>query len=43
LKGDIESQFSSTILEKAIKDVITSCGIPETALFNDGTKHSCKV
>lgn len=30
-------------LESAIKAIITRCGVPETALFDDGVDHRCKV
>jgi hypothetical protein len=43
LTGDIKPQFDSATLEKAIKGVITSRGLPETALLNDGDIRGCRV
>ena len=43
LKGDIRPQFDSATLRRAITEVITSRGISEAALLNDGVKRSCRV
>lgn len=42
-KGNTKPQFDSATLEKAIKQVITGRGIPETAKLNDGVKRGCRV
>jgi hypothetical protein len=42
-KGSIKTQFDSAKLESAIKKVITSRGISEVDLFNDGTNRGCRV
>ncbi|KAF2741815.1 FabD/lysophospholipase-like protein [Sporormia fimetaria CBS 119925] len=41
--GNITAKFDSQLLQKAIKQVLTSRGLPETALFDDGVERSCKV
>jgi len=43
LMGDIKPQFDSATLERAINEVITSCGVQETALLDDGVVRSCRV
>ena len=43
LKGNIKPQFDSATLGRAIRGVITSRGISETALLNDGVMRGCRV
>ena len=43
LKGGIKPQFDSVTLRRAIKGVITSRGISEAALLNDGVMRGCRV
>ncbi|KAF4633228.1 hypothetical protein G7Y89_g4890 [Cudoniella acicularis] len=43
IRGRTKPRFDSTKLEIAIKQVITSRGVSENALFNDGTDRNCNV
>lgn len=43
LKGFIKPQFDSATLERAIKRVIASRGISETAELNDGAQRDCRT
>ncbi len=42
-RGKIKARFDSLRLESAIKKVITSRGLSEADLFNDGTARGCRV
>lgn len=42
-RGKIKAQFNSARLESAIKEIITSRGLPEAVFFNDGTTRGCRV
>jgi hypothetical protein len=41
--GNIKAQFDSGKLESAIEKVITSRGLSQADLFNDGTVRGCRV
>ncbi|PVI04734.1 phospholipase, patatin family protein, partial [Periconia macrospinosa] len=43
LAGDVNPQFDSATLERAIRGVIASRGISETAWLNDGVQRGCKT
>lgn len=43
LNGKVKAQFDSAKLEKAIRETIAKCDIPETALFNDGIARGCRT
>jgi len=39
--GDIKSRFKSNALRTAITKVVTDCGLPADAKFNDGQHRDC--
>ena len=43
LKGKVTGRFDSAKLEKAIRETIAKCNIPETALLNDGIERRCRT
>jgi hypothetical protein len=42
-RGNTKAQFDSARLKSAIEKVITSCGLYQADLFNDGTARGCRV
>ena len=43
VKGKIQGRFDSDELERAVKDVIKTQGVPEDALLKDDPETACKV
>ena len=39
--GDVRSMFKSDALKAAITKVVTDCGLPPDAKFNDGEHRDC--
>lgn len=43
VKGNIQGRFDSEELERAVREVVTMCGLSEDALLKDVSDNTCKV